>query len=239
MPDPRSSDEAPEPGTGTTGLDPTSALNEDSALAQLKDGNLPAPVLDAISRNSGLMKSRKVHQAVAGHPRTPRRIALRLIRELYSFELMKFALTPAVAPDLKRIAEELVISRLAGITLGERITLARRSSQRVAGMLLLDKEARVWQAALENPRLTEVALVRALQRTGASPRLVEAVCAHPKWAVRSEVQIALLGNAHTPLAAALKFARRIPHRQLRDILHASRLPQNLKAYLQRELEQKG
>jgi hypothetical protein len=239
MPDQPPTDEFMEPGSRSADLDPTSVLNEDSALAQLKDGNLADQVLDEITRNATLMKSRKVHQAVAGHRRTPRRVALRLIRELYTFELMKFALTPTLAADLKRIADDLLISRLAGVTLGERITLARRSAERVAGALLLDKEARVWQAALENPRLTESALIRALRRTGASPRFVEAVSYHAKWAVRSEVQIALLGNPQTPLSQALKFSRRVPPRQLRDILHVSRLPDSAKAYFYRDLEKRG
>lgn len=221
-------------------VDPASpALNEDLALAQLTDGDLTAEAIEEICQNAALMKSRKVHMAVAAHGRTPRRIALRLIRELYTFELIKFALTPTVAADLKRVADELLLARLAGITLGERISLARRSSERVAGALLLDKEVPVWKTALENARLTEAVLVRALQRTAGSPAFVEAVCHHPKWSVRPEVQIALLRNAHTPLAAATKFARRLTPLQLRDVLHASRLPEKVKRYLRKECEKRG
>ena len=216
-----------------------SALTEDQALAQLKDGELMADGVERISQNTALMKSRKVLMAVAAHPRTPRRIALRLLRELYTFELMRFSLTPTAAADLRRVADELLLARLAAITLGERIALARRSSERLAGALLLDKEMRVWQTALENARLTEVALVRALQRTGGSPAFVEAVSHHAKWSVRPEVQIALLRNAHTPMAQAIKFARRLTSHQLRDILHASRLPEKIKSYLRKDREHSG
>lgn len=226
---------APQPGLKPPDASSIS-LTEDQALAQLKDGDLTAEGVEQISRNDALMKSRKVHMAVAAHPRTPRRIALRLIREFFTFELRKFALAPTVAADLKRVADELLLARLAGITLGERISLARRSSERVAGALLLDKEARVWQTALENARLTEVVLVRALQRSNSSPAFVEAVCHHTKWSVRPEIQIALLRNAHTPLAAAMRFAERIPPRQLRHILHASRLPEKIKSYLRKDKE---
>jgi len=176
---------------------------------------------------------------VASHPRAPRRIAMRLIRELYTFELMQFSLTPAAPADLRRMADELLVSRLASITLGERIALARRSSELVAGALLVDKQARVWQTALENPRLTEVSVVKALQKTTATPAFVEAVCRHAKWSVRGEIRIALLRNAHTPLARALEFARRLPPAQLRDILHASRLPEKIKGCLRKECEGSG
>jgi len=212
------------------------SLTEDLALAQLKDAELSSDGVEQISRVAGVMKSRKVRFALASHPRTPRRIALRIIRELYTFELMQFALTPATAADLKRVADELLLSRMTSITLGERISLARRSSTLVAGALLLDKESRVWQPALENARLTEAAVVKALQRSTATRAFVEAVSHHSKWSVRHEVQVALLRNAHTPLTKAREFARRIPVRQLRDILHTSRLPEKMKSQLRRERE---
>ena len=213
----------------------SASLTEDLALAQLADRDLSPDAVEQINRNSALMKSRKVRLALASHPRTPRRIALRLIRELYTFELMRFALMPSAAADLRRVADELLLSRLTSITLGERISLARRSSELVAGALLLDKETPVWQAALDNARLTESAVVKALQRTSATPALVGAVCHHAKWSVRPEIRLALLRNPHTPLAKALEFARRHPPAQLRDILYASRLPEKIKSYLRKDL----
>lgn len=212
-----------------------SSLSEDLALAQLANRDLGAAAIERIALSPGLLKSRKVRIALASHPQTPRRIGLRLIRELYSFELMRIALLPAAAADLKRIADELLISRLASVTLGERIALARRCSEKVAGALLLDKETRVWKAALENSRVTEVNVVRALQRT-VTPAFVEAVSAHPKWSLRVEIRVALLRNPHTPLAKALEFARRLAPSQMRDVLHTSRLPERVKGYLRKELE---
>ena len=226
---------APAPSQGRNELN-DSALTEDLALAQLKDPDLNSDAIEQICRNDSAMKSRKVRLAMASHLRTPRRIALRIVRELYTFELMQFALKPGAAADLKRIADELLLSRLPSITLGERISLARRSSTVIAAGLLLDKEPQVWQPALENARLTEAAIVKTLQRPTGTRAFVEAVSHHAKWSVRHEVQVALLRNAHTPLAKALEFARRIPPRQLRDILHASRLPEGIKSQLRKERE---
>ena len=210
-------------------------LNEDAALARLAENDLSPEAIDDISKNAGLMKSRKIRVAMATHPHTPRRIALRLVRELYTFDLMQFALALTAPADLRHVADELLIARLASITLGERISLARRCSENVAGALLLDKETRVWQAALESPRLTESSIVRALQRS-VTAAFVESVSHHPKWSLRAEVRLALLRNAHTPLARALEFARRLAPAQLRDVLHNSRLPEKIKVYLRKDLE---
>ena len=68
---------------------PSIRLSEDLALAQLKDPELSSDDVEQISRNDAVMKSRKVRRAVASHPHAPRRIALRIVRELYTFELMQ------------------------------------------------------------------------------------------------------------------------------------------------------
>lgn len=209
------------------------AMTEEIALALLENRDLSAETIAQISQNAAVM-SRKVRFAVGVHSRTPRRIALRLIREFYTFDLMRASLLPAVAADLKRLADDLLVSRLAGITLGERISLARKSSGNVAGALLHDKDARVWQAALENPRLVEAALVKGVVRPGASPAFIQKVCQHGKWSVRPEVQIALLRNEYTPLARAVEFAARLSPARLRDILHVSKLPERTKEYLRKE-----
>ena len=66
---------------------------------------------------------------------------------------------------------------------------------------------------------------------------VECVSHHPRWSVRAEVDMALLRNAHTPLDRAIEFARRLPPARLRDVLHTSRLPEKIKQYLRKSLEQ--
>jgi len=229
----------PSSGQASLTLEALPHLTADLALAALKDRNLSSEAIEQISRNTAVMKSRKVRLAIAAHARAPRRIALRLIRELYTFDLMQFSRFPAVAADLQRVADELLLTRLASVTLGERISLARRSSGRVAAALLLDRESRVWQTALENPRLAENAVVKALLRPSTTPTFVKAVCHHPRWSVRPEIRMALLRNEYTPLARALEFAPYLPPAQLRDILHSSRLPEKIKTYLQKDLQSKG
>lgn len=215
-----------------------SPLNEDLVLALLKRRDLPVETLEQLSRNPAAMKSRKVCVALAAHPRTPRHFAVRLLRQLYTFDLMWLALHPAVAADLKRLANDQLVARLASVTLGERLTLARRGSQTVAAALLLDKESRISHTALENSRLTESAVIKALLRPDARAAFVEAVCRHPKWSVRREIRMTLLRSPHTPLASALEFARALPPPLLRDILHASRLPEKIKTYLRNTLKER-
>src|SRR5437763_8229294 len=142
-------------------------LTEALALRLLHRPELTMEAIQAISRNRISASSRKVLNALARHAKTPRRITRRLIQRLWTFELMQFVLTLTVAADLRMHAEKLLVTRSAAISLGERISLARRASAGVVGALLLDSDARVVAAALNNSRLTEAAIMKALSRESA------------------------------------------------------------------------
>ena len=212
------------------------ALSEELALALLERRDLPAEALEALSKNAPAIKSRRVLVGMIGHPKAPRHVSLPAIRHLYSFELMQLALSPAVLADIKKAAEETLVSRLEKITLGERITLARRASGRVAAALLLDSEPRVVEAAVTNPFLTEVLVVKALLSGKGMPALGELVCNDAKWSLRREVRIALLRKPLIPAGQAVEFAHTLPTGVLHELLLDSRLPEPVRECLQQELQ---
>ena len=221
------------------GVAASSRLTEELALSLLARRDLPHQAIVELARNSAVMKHRKVIVAVVAHPRTPRHVSLPITRHLYTFELMQIALTPSIAADLKVTIEESLIARLESISSGERLTLAKRGSTRVAAALLADPDERVMRAALENPYLTEAWIVKPLLQDEAPVQLVHAACRHPKWSLRRDVQIALLRNDKTPLARALAFADNLPSQVLRDVLHNSRLEASVKTYLIELLDRRG
>ena len=235
-----------------TAADPD--LTEDLALALLKHADLPPEVLEQLAKNANALKSRKVQIALASHPHTPRHVSVPLARQFYTFDLMKVALSPTVPADVKVAVDDVLISRLKTVTIGERLTLARRASGRVAAALLLDiekmdgkivdgkiidaetvaRETRVMQTALENPRLTEALVISSVLRPAASAALVHAVAQHAKWSRRREIRAALLRTEHLSLARALEFSREIPAPLLQEVLASSRLPTQIKDQLLRE-----
>ena len=230
-----------------TAADPD--LTEDFALALLKHPDLPPEVIEQLAKNTNALKSRKVKIALASHQHTPRHVSVPLARQFYTFDLMKVALAPTVPADVKIAVDDVLISRLKTVTIGERLTLARRASGRVAAALLLDvetigtkiidaktvaRETRVMHAALENPRLTEALVINSVLRPAASAALVHAVAQHTKWAPRREIRAALLRTERLSLARALEFSREIPGPLLHELLAASRLPAQVKDQLLRE-----
>jgi hypothetical protein len=207
------------------------ALTEDLALALLRRRDLPAQVVEALGKNLAVARLRTVRYALITHQRTPRHISLPLLRHLYPFELMKLAVVPHLAADLKRAAEEALITKSASLSSGERLALAKQGSSRIAAEMLLDSEPRVTSAALGNPRLTEAGVVLALSSPKSPPHLAPAVCHHSQWRLRNEVRTAALRSEFTPLAHAIDFASRIPLAQLKDVLSQSKLSEQVKQYL--------
>jgi hypothetical protein len=237
------------------------ALSEDLALALLKRPDLHLEVLEKLAKNVAAIKSRKVRIALVSHPHTPRHVSVPLTRQFYTFDLMKVALAPGVPADVKVAIDDVLISRLKTVTLGERLTLARRASGRVAAALLLDvesgegknagreidakrakkaetvaRENRVMLTALENARLTEALVISSVLRPQASVALVQAVARHAKWSRRREIRAALLRSEHLSLACALEFSAEIPGSVLAELLGSSRLPAKIKEQLLREAE---
>jgi hypothetical protein len=210
------------------------ALTADLALALLQRPDLPGEAIEALAKSRTLLKLRKVKIALASHPQAPRHVSVPLIRQFYTFDLMKVALSAVVPPDVKRTADETLAGRLNTVTLGERLTLARQGSGRIAGALLLDVEERIMHAALENTRLTEALVVQAVLRPSAGSALIQAVAGHAKWSYRRDVQAALLRTEYLSLARALAYARAISPGKLREILQSSRLPGKIKEQLLRE-----
>lgn len=193
-------------------------FNEDQALAFLRQQNLSAEMLASLARNADALKSRKVLLALIAHPRTPRHISGPLLRRVFTFDLVQISLTPTVAADIKRSAEEQLLLRLETLSAGEKTTLAKRASGRVAAGLLQDKDARVVTPALENPQLTEALVVQALMKPMAPGILFQLVSDHRNWSNRREVQIALLRSAKTPPEKARLFAEHFSEDFLRSIV---------------------
>jgi hypothetical protein len=204
----------------------TAGLNEDAALALLKSPDATADALAQLAKNLITSKSRKVLVALIAHSRTPRHVSIPLLRTLFTFDLMNLALTAAVAPDVKRAAEEQILTRLESLPLGQKITLARRASGRVAAALLQSSDQRIISPALDNKQLTQALVVQALMKSRAPERLFVLVSDHVSWQLHREIQIALLRSQKTPPERAREFAKNFSPEFLHEIVPApkSELP---------------
>jgi hypothetical protein len=214
------------------------ALDESRLSLLVARKDLPTEILEEIGRRKALHRNYSVKRALAFHPRTPRLIGLRLLRDLYLMDLVRFSLTPGAPAELKRSAEDQLIARLPQIPLGQKITLARRGPARVAGALLAEGHPKVVPVALDNSRLTESQILKVLSRERLSAQIVLAVAGHKKWSCFYNIRLSLVRHCSTPLATVLAFLPEITLSDLREFTLPGMVAENLRNYLQAEIQRR-
>jgi hypothetical protein len=214
------------------------ALDEMQVCLLLERKNLAGEVLEEIALRKPLLKSYRVKRALAFHPRTPRLVSLRLLRDLYLMDLVQVAILPGVSAELKRNAEDQLLARLPQLPLGHKITLARRGPARVAGALLAEGHTQVVSIVLDNPYMTEAQILRALAREKLPISVIPAIVHHHKWSITYNIRLALVRNPMSPLATILSYLPELTVSDLRELAAPGIVPENLRKYLQAEVQRR-
>jgi hypothetical protein len=214
------------------------ALDETQLTLLLARKDLPTEILEEVGCRKPLLKNYSVKRALAFHPRTPRLMGLRLLRDLYLMDLAQLALLPGVPAELGRNAEDQLLARLAQLPLGQKITLARRGPARVAGSLLAEGHAQVLSVVLDNPHLTEAQILKALSHEKLPVHVVQAVAQHRKWSCSYNVRLALVRHRASPLSTILAYLPELTVSDLRELAAPGIVPENLRKYLQAEIQRR-
>jgi hypothetical protein len=214
------------------------ALDETQLCLLLDRKDLPKEILEEVARRRPLLKNYRVRRALAFHPRTPRLASLRLIRELYLMDLVQLTLLPGISVELKRNAEEQLVARLPQLPLGQKITLARRGTGRVAGALLAEGHAQVLSVVLDNGSLTEAQVLKALSRERLPVGVVKAIAQHRKWSHTYNVRLALVRHPNSALSTILAYLPELTVSDLRELASPGIVSENLRKYLLAEIQQR-
>lgn len=213
-------------------------LDEPHVTKLLERLDIPADLLAAIAAQKKWLASEGVRLRLAQHPHTPKRIALAVVRELFLFDLVRLNLLPSAPADIRRVAEELILTRIPHLPVGQKLTLARRGPSRVAGALIAEGHPQALRVALDNSFLTESQILKVLAKPGVPERVVATIAQHRKWSVQYNVRIALLRNPHTPPPCVLAFLPHLKLADLKDLATLQSLPPHARNYIHREIERR-
>ena len=214
-------------------------LEEPHLILMLERLDLSATVLSAVAGEGKWMSSEGVRLCLARHPRTPKRFALAAVRQLFVFDLVRLSLLPSAPADIRRVAEEVILTRVPHLAVGEKLTLARRGPSRVAGAILAEGHPQAIKLALANAFLTESQVLKVLAKAGVPERVVGAIAQHPKWSCQYNVRIALVRNAQTPAASVLVFLPQLTLGDLKQLARLEGLAPHLKKHMREELSRRS
>ena len=214
------------------------ALDETQLCLLLDRKDLPAEILEEVARRKPLLKNYRVKRALAFHARTPRLAGLRLLRELYLMDLMQLTLLPGTSAELKINAEAQVIARLPQLPLGQKLTLARRGTARVAGALLAEGHAQILAVVLDNPNLNEAQVLKALSLNRLPLGVIQSIAHHRKWSHIYNVRLALVRHPSSTLSTILAYLPELTVSDLRELASPGIVSENLRKYLLAEIQRR-
>jgi hypothetical protein len=213
-------------------------MQEPQVSRLLERLDLSTDLLTAIAKEGKWTSAQSVRFRLARHPRTPSRVAISMLRQLYLFDLVRLSLLPSVPADIRRAAEEFILTRVPHLPIGEKLTLARRGPPRVAAAVLAEGHPQAVKLALGNSLLTESQILKILAKPEIPARVVTAISQHAKWSVQYNVRVSLMRHTHTPVPALLRFLPEITLRDLKDVLTLESLTPHSKKYIEQELSRR-
>lgn len=214
------------------------ALDETQLCLLLDRKDLPVAVLEEIGRRKPLLKNYQVKRALAFHPRAPRLVTLRLLRDLYLMDLVQLTLLPGIPAELKRNAEDQLIARLPQLPLGQKITLARRGPARAAGALLAEGHTQILSVVLDNVKLTEAQILKVLSREKLPEGTIKAISHHRKWSCAYNLRLALVRHPASTLSTVLAYLPELTVSDLRALAEPGIVSENLRKYLHAEIQRR-
>ena len=197
----------------------------ESARQALRNPFVTAEVVAILVDAKQLHGSVDLRRDLTAHPLTPPAFALRIVQTLYWRDLARIGLDTKAPPIVRRAAEQIVVTRLPSLTLGERISLARMASAGIFGELRRDNQPRVIAALLDNPRMTEGALSPLVANRSASPEVLRVIASSPRWGRRYPIRLALCRNPNTPLALSTRIVSTLLQHDIEGLIADKSVPQ--------------
>lgn len=214
-------------------------LGEDHLLALLRRRDLTEDLLKGIGQLQGVESSHRLKVALVGNPATPGTLVQTLLPQLRLFELLNLCYLPGATPDQKVAAERAILLRLPTTELGNKLTLARRGTAAVVGELLRERDPRVLEACLGNPRLKEVSILQFLSGARAGADAISAIARHPRWRSRPNLRLAVLKNPKTPAVWFTLFLPSLRTPEINLLAASRRLNPQQKQLVADELRRRG
>jgi hypothetical protein len=192
-------------------------LLEEEALAVIANVNVTPQILGKIAQTPRVTGFYSVRVRLVAHRQTPQAHAVKLIHYLYWIDLLNLSIDVQVPATVRRAVDTILLARVEKLSLGERITSARRCSPALVKGFLYDPNPRVFEALLVNKRLREDDLLALIASRRATREQLRMVAEDMRWSYRYAIRRALVLNPDTPRAAAASQLKYLSRRDLRSI----------------------
>jgi len=159
-------------------------LTEDEVLAVLENPYANAKLIGTIALNPRLTSFYSVRLRIVSHRQTPQAHAVKFVHYLYWPDLLRLSVEVTIPATTRRAVDTQLINRVHKLSLGEKISSARRCSPALIKVLVFDRDPKVFGALLNNSRLREDDLVELVRSSEASPEQLTMIAGDRRWSSR-------------------------------------------------------
>lgn len=126
--------------------------------------------------------------------------------------------------------------RLRSMSRTEKLLLVPKADRFERAILAQDNDPQVLYLLLKNPRLTADEVIRIAKSPFLTFQTAETIVKSTQWLSNLEVRVALIHNAKTPLAFALRLLPTLPESEVRTISHGAATSMALKQAALKKLQ---
>ena len=204
-------------------------------LLMLRNPSVTSALIARVSRSPFWMRSHRLRQAIALHPRSPRATVMGLLSFLRWGDLARVAASPFPAASVRAAAERILLVRLPEMATGERVSLARIATATVVRGLRSDDHPLGVRAVLQNPQArVEDALFIAARPESAGP-ILRSLAESRRFVEHQEVRLLLALHPSTPKATALRMLSTLDVAGLTLVAASDKVPRLVRVAAERRL----
>jgi hypothetical protein len=192
-------------------------LTEEEALDVLANRWVTPQILQTIAQNQRLTGFYSIRVRLVAHRGTPQAHAVKLVHYLHWPDMVRLSVDVRVPAPVRRALDTQLLLRVDKLSLGEKISSAKRCSPALIKALLFDPDPKVFAALLVNQRLREEDLVLLAGSDRATAEKLHLLAEDRKWSHRYAIRKALAMNPTTPRAVAASQLRFLTSRDLGHI----------------------
>ena len=141
-----------------------------------------------------------------------------------------------VAGDDDSAATRSVWDRIRALSRTEKLLFAAKAGRIERAILAQDSDPMVLYTLLKNPRLTADEVIRIAKSPYLTFQTAESIVKSTQWFANLEVRVALVHNAKTPPAFALRVLQTLPESEVRNISRGAATSMALKQAALKKLQ---
>jgi hypothetical protein len=142
-------------------------------------------------------------------------------------------------PEPKRAGDQASLwARIQAMSVAEKVKLALHGNKEARTILLRGSNRFVQRMVLLNPRITEEEVLAVAKNRSADEELLRCIAERREWTANYAIRVALVENAKTPLAKAMRFLPTLALRELRALAKSKNVPTAIASQARRLLFQR-